>query len=134
MFKSAIKGIIDDIESKAYSTIQDIALDVIDSLTSEPPVGTPRDTRYARNSWKFDVSGVVPVDKTKASDAAASIALSEQYASLKYIEKDSLKNFNDVWLVNDAFYIRILNEGLSSLQTPAYFVEDAVYKVGYKFK
>lgn len=133
MFKNEIKGVLKDIEDKSYSTIQDIALDVIDSLISEPPVGTPRDTRYARNSWKFDEDGIVPVDTTEASEAAATQALSEQYSSLNFLEKESLKKSNSVWLVNDAFYIRILNEGLSSLQTPPYFVEDAAYKIGYKY-
>lgn len=125
--KTAIQEQMEDIEKYATEMIRDVAKTTFDQLISPPPVGTPRDTSYAANSWQFSYTSL-PADYTLASPEVASIAKTFQDMSLRVLSTESLKDRNNFYLVNPVFYIRDLNEKGTSKQTPSFFIERAIQK------
>lgn len=125
MFKDAIDGIMSDLEDKTYGVVQSTANDLLNTLTSAEPIGTPRDTGYAANSWQFDTDGVITTDYTLASVENAAMALSIQTMSKDLISIRMLKGKDTLYLVNPVFYIRDLNDLGTSKKSPPMFVQTA---------
>lgn len=122
----------DVIEEAPNKVASSVALLLVDGLTTDTPV----DTSKAISNWLLSLDDPVFIELDayfeglRGSTATASKAEAVSFAESKLKNK---KPGQDIFIANNAPYIRDLNDG-SSAQAPALFIERRAFLVRQQIK
>ena len=118
-----------NIENHILDNLSDLIVgvgsEILTTLTSKPPIGTPIDTGWASANWLYgsDITSTNPV----ASKQTVPRALSTQYNSLGLLINRNKRDYSSYYIYNNVPYIYKLNTGTSK-QAPRMFVQKAIQR------
>jgi hypothetical protein len=104
----------------------DVGVEIMTTLTSPPPVGTPRKTGWASSNWLY---GITPATSPVGTNTTVPTALSAQYASFSDLMNRNLYDLRSYYIYNKVPYIGKLNSASTpSKQSPPMFIEMAIQR------
>jgi hypothetical protein len=115
----SVGDIAKDINRVVRKTTQAVALNVVEVLSADPPIGTPIDTGHASSNWVATIGS--PFQGVAGSRAAVTTA-AQQGGIADLVRFGAFSSaVPPVFVVNNVHYIGSLNDG-SSTKSPSGFV------------
>lgn len=106
--------------------VLDTGVEILTTLTSKPPIGTPIDTGWASSNWLY--GSTITHSGPIASKESVALSLNTQYKSLSELLNRTKHDFSNYYIYNNVPYIKKLNAGSSRQQSIPGFIERAIQR------